>query len=280
MMIRTRRRRRPATQGPSCEPCSHAQSAAVRKGHRRRRRRRAPQASTRNARRARRRRSACWPRRACGRLWPGSDAVAPDVIAGPGQPRAPLPGVYTQRACDVGIGDAVARWRVAGRAAAVGWVSGRIALYDVGRGRGHAGERAPRARRLPDWRGDVLASGSLDRGVARPRRGSASLSVRSRRWRSADATPPTRPSTRRSLRCRSPLRRWLGGRLTGSGVAAGAVAGRRLARDGRQPVHHFLHNGRTMFSTPPCAPARWRGVRLAARFGQHGRVLAEVHPTH
>ena len=71
--------------------------------------------------------------------------------------------------CDVGIGDAVASlaWSPDGRRLAVGCASGRIALYDVGRGvvvtpaNGHRGRVG-----CLDWRGDVLASGSRDRGVA------------------------------------------------------------------------------------------------------------------
>ena len=70
--------------------------------------------------------------------------------------------------CDVGIGDAVASlaWSPDGRRLAVGCASGRIALYDVGRGvvvtpaNGHRGRVG-----CLDWRGDVLASGSRDRGV-------------------------------------------------------------------------------------------------------------------
>ena len=71
--------------------------------------------------------------------------------------------------CDVGIGDAAASlaWSPDGRRLAVGCASGRIALYDVGRGvvvtpaNGHRGRVG-----CLDWRGDVLASGSRDRGVA------------------------------------------------------------------------------------------------------------------
>ena len=71
--------------------------------------------------------------------------------------------------CDVGIGDAVASlaWSPDGRRLAVGCASGRIALYDVGCGvvvtpaNGHRGRVG-----CLDWRGDVLASGSRDRGVA------------------------------------------------------------------------------------------------------------------
>ena len=71
--------------------------------------------------------------------------------------------------CDVGIGDAVASlaWSPDGRRLAVGCASGKIALYDVGRGvvvtpaNGHRGRVG-----CLDWRGDVLASGSRDRGVA------------------------------------------------------------------------------------------------------------------
>ena len=91
--------------------------------------------------------------------------------------------------CDVGIGDAVASlaWSPDGRRLAVGCASGKIALYDVGRGvvvtpaNGHRGRVG-----CLDWRGDVLASGSRDRGVAcrdvrvSPRKAVARWKARSR----------------------------------------------------------------------------------------------------
>ena len=134
--------------------------------------------------------------------------------------------------CDVGIGDAVASlaWSPDGRRLAVGCASGKIALYDVGRGvvvtpaNGHRGRVG-----CLDWRGDVLASGSRDRGVACR---DVRVSV-SKRAVAAMASWPTR----RSLRTGARVAAQDGGSVEGSqarGLRPALVAGRRRAGDGRQ----------------------------------------------
>ena len=116
----------------------------------------------------------------------------------------------------MGIGDAVASlaWSPDGRRLAVGCASGKIALYDVGRGvvvtpaNGHRGRVG-----CLDWRGDVLASGSRDRGVA-----CRDVRLAAQDGGALESPPP-------------------------GGLRPALVAGRRRAGDGRQrPVHHFLHN--------------------------------------
>ena len=152
--------------------------------------------------------------------------------------------------CDVGIGDAVASlaWSPDGRRLAVGCASGKIALYDVGRGvvvtpaNGHRGRVG-----CLDWRGDVLASGSRDRGVACRdvwfsvlKRAVAAMASRPTRLRRRLA-----PSTRRSLRTGTRFAAQDGGSVEGAqarGLRPALVAGRRRAGDGWRPVHHFLHN--------------------------------------
>ena len=152
--------------------------------------------------------------------------------------------------CDVGIGDAVASlaWSPDGRRLAVGCASGRIALYDVGRGvvvtpaNGHRGRVG-----CLDWRGDVLASGSRDRGVA---------------------CRDVRVSPRRTVaRWKAHRQEVCGLRWSPGGDALATGGNQCSASFSPQRLNHFLH-------AIDATPARGRGgVRLAARFGQHGRVL-------
>ena len=137
----------------------------------------------------------------------------------------------------MGIGDAVASlaWSPDGRRLAVGCASGKIALYDVGRGvvvtpaNGTAGASAA-------WTGAARPRERLaGSGRACRERVSVLRAVAAMRSRRVLADATRRAACRRA-------RRWRAGKPTAKGLRPALVAGRRRAGDGRRPVHpsYFL----------------------------------------